>query len=305
MKSLSYFFNKISAKRDEWRGKKMLSLVSAFHSDIYNKKRLLHLIEKYKGTKALMVRDGSGRTLLHSALWFNRKEIIPALITATPDVNTMDVTKSTPLLSAVHQSDEVFSALLTCGANLDAPGSNRNVLHYALQRQEYAKAASAIAHGANVNFIDKEGQSLLHIEVASRSVTGVELLIKGGADVAQKDRSGQTALVNALYNGFFADMDAGEYINSINPKMNKIIRMLLLAGAPLDSASNGDDLYKIAMHMPTKFYTKLLDAERRRRAMAARRANLAYEQMVAEAALLTRPVGVIASPKFLTKGRKP
>jgi hypothetical protein len=79
--------------------------------------------------------------------------------------------------------------------NIGAEGS-WSLLQLAVGRGRFQVAEAMIAHGANVNYRDKEGRTPLHmaVQLQSGSKEMLELLLAHGADVNAKDNDGNTPL---------------------------------------------------------------------------------------------------------------
>lgn len=60
-----------------------------------------------------------------------------------------------------------------------------------------------IHSGANINLVDNDEQTALHIAAANGNVKVADLLIKNGANVSSVDNYGWTALHIASENGFY------------------------------------------------------------------------------------------------------
>ncbi|PLY16710.1 MAG: ankyrin repeat domain-containing protein [Sedimenticola sp.] len=74
-------------------------------------------------------------------------------------------------------------------------------LYPAVHREDIDQIERHIYWGADINQIDVDGETPLHIASAAGSYVVVKLLLKNGADVNLKDNKGQTALFNAVMAG--------------------------------------------------------------------------------------------------------
>ena len=62
-----------------------------------------------------------------------------------------------------------------------------------------------IEHGANVNSLDREGRTPLHIAVYYSLEGIVRILLRNGADINAEDNSGQTPLCIAAHNAWWEE----------------------------------------------------------------------------------------------------
>ena len=86
-------------------------------------------------------------------------------------------------------------------------------------------AEGHMKNGANVNFKDKEGNSLLHIAAAKEDINSLavaSLLMQKGINLYEKDAAGKTALEIALDNKTaIGEMLAGKILASYSPEEKK------------------------------------------------------------------------------------
>lgn len=144
------------------------------------------------------------------------------------DPNAVDV-RGEPIIriAARAQNFPLVQALKQAGAVVD-PETGRVIrkvqnqrLLDALKNQDGAGVKNALANGAEVNFRAKDGDTPLIAAIRSVDLPNVELLLKRGADVHQKTRSGLGMIPLALlYDGNL-----------------EIIGALKAAGAPSDPVS--------------------------------------------------------------------
>lgn len=185
------------------------------------------------------VKDSHGQTPLHLAAYLNCPATVAQLVSVPCDANAVDESGHTPLLLAIRNhcsSDKLFKMLLhagasVCGENDNSPSKEalrdlddellafmiNNVpeidvniaereqgmtaMHVAVRRNNPELVATLITAGADVNALNKAGESPLLMfgalfcvaedEVAAARV--VQLLIDANADVGALDRNGVTA----------------------------------------------------------------------------------------------------------------
>lgn len=168
---------------------------------------------------SINAKDKKGQTvLMYDELWYHFPdlEIIKALISAKPDLNVVDEHGRTSLMLAAQNAPiEIVRVLLQAGAGTSVNVKDkfgRTALFYVCYTSYLATTADKelvakelIAAGANVNEIDKEGQTALMTAAIfgfNDSWVGIaRVLIAAGADVNLKDSHGQTALVIAKQYG--------------------------------------------------------------------------------------------------------
>jgi ankyrin repeat protein len=113
------------------------------------------------------------------------------------DVNSITDGDSSPLM--LTNSVEIYQCLLDHGADINlntwATTLIDNVMH-----DKYDLAAYLLSKGANVNLVNEDGNTALHIALDTIDVNitinikMVELLLRYGADVCAKNNKGVTPL---------------------------------------------------------------------------------------------------------------
>jgi hypothetical protein len=165
------------------------------------------------------------------------------------------------LIAAARRGDAAeIARLLAQGAEVDArDGANRTALHHATEANRIAAAVALIEAGADVNASD--GASIDHTPYLIAGARGrLEILspmLAHGADLAQTNGYGGTALIPACERGFVEVarvlIEAGTELDHVNrlgwtalleavilsdggPAHQQIVAMLLAAGAEPDLA---------------------------------------------------------------------
>ncbi|MBI4648197.1 MAG: ankyrin repeat domain-containing protein [Bacteroidia bacterium] len=90
-------------------------------------------------------------------------------------------------------------------------------LHIAIQQGDINKVRELIDNGANVNKIDRLGNTALTIAVYHNHIDILKMLVEYGANVDGQDRHGNTPLIIAAINGFYEIskylLEQGAYID--------------------------------------------------------------------------------------------
>ncbi|MBO9482524.1 ankyrin repeat domain-containing protein [Salinisphaera sp. G21_0] len=151
-------------------------------------------------------RNHFGHTPLCIAIFNNELLAVNILLAEGADPNIPDKDGSTALDFAVLRwSASMVDDLLAHDANPDKPGdihSGRfsNPLCEALSKQytDDDIVSMLLAYGADPNKTSKNGDTPLHLAIASSNSTCVDMLLAHGANPNIRNRSGQTALAVAL-----------------------------------------------------------------------------------------------------------
>jgi ankyrin repeat protein len=137
------------------------------------------LVEKVLGAGATPNAMGctSGRSVLGEAVARGDKEIAELLIAHGADVDRKDALGMTPLHYARRWSKDVAELLLAKGADVNTTGAFR----HAVVADEKEIVELFLAHGADVNAKDRTGKTALDEAIALGHRDIVELLKKHGA----------------------------------------------------------------------------------------------------------------------------
>lgn len=196
-----------------------------------------------------------GRTALHLAAYWARKEVAELLLASRAYVNARDDGGLTPLHSSVStgavllcefeysggiRDKEMVELLLAKHADVDArDNSGRAPLHYASINGDSDVAELLLAHKADVHAEDNGGHTPLYY--AARP-TMVGLLLSHGADVNARANDGTTPLHGAV----LADK-------------NNVAVFLLRKGADVNAKDNdGDTPWRLAEMQRNADMVKLL-----------------------------------------------
>lgn len=179
--------------------------------DANDPSRVKYLISKGANVNA---RNSQGYTALTSAARQRYTDIIKLLLKSKANVNARDGDDMTPLLEAVIRDDvPSIKVLLAHGANVQARGPQGfDPLALSIEERRYEAAKALIDAGAKVNLaVGEQALTPLMIAVAesapasgakfipssTRPIDIAKALIKHGADVNAKDKTGMTALMVA------------------------------------------------------------------------------------------------------------
>ncbi|AIL64603.1 Ankyrin repeat protein [Rickettsiales bacterium Ac37b] len=144
------------------------------------------------------VRDKLGRTALHIATEHGYLEIAELLINKGANINARDPYGKTPLCIAVEKNErEVMKLLIDKGANIDAEVNNITNSLYAEIKKFYIKTKKRVINRGNyVEFIHSR-RSPLHYAIAHTEEAAMKLLLENGAEIDILDKNGETPLYYA------------------------------------------------------------------------------------------------------------
>ncbi|XP_025085082.1 ankyrin-3-like [Pomacea canaliculata] len=157
-------------------------------------------------------RSPRGETVLHMAAKHRKWTMVKRLVERGANINEPDSEGFYVLHRLVQDSDkndEILELLVGKGANLNYKCPNiGTALHIALKGQRWSLAKKLVQLGADVNELDFEGLSVLHIIAAQKSVyyesrgrtSLIHLLITKGADVTARSPRGDSVFHLAARN---------------------------------------------------------------------------------------------------------
>jgi ankyrin repeat protein len=165
-----------------------------------------------------------GRTPLHQAAARNRNDIVEWLCSKSVKINTVDLDGQTPLLIAISQTGgtedynrnslETIRILLRYGAEVNYRDKEKQTLLIIAVRTRREDLVNVfLEHGADINAKDKYGKTSLHWAVSLKNKEMVELLVTRGADVNARDLRGRTPLYDT-WGGSSADVQISEILKS-------------------------------------------------------------------------------------------
>ena len=170
---------------------------------IYGRKEAVEYLI-LKGAEIDMKDVDHGRTPLHYAAITGDVDIAVTLISKGIDINEEDEYGWTPLHhGAINGHTGIITLLLKKGAKIDTVDEvGKTPLHYAVTYGHNEAAQKLIAGKAQVNRKDDEGRTPLHYAVKWKAaVETILMLINSGADLNIKDEQGMTPLMMARRSG--------------------------------------------------------------------------------------------------------
>ena len=151
-------------------------------------------------------KNSNGGSWLHSASRSGNVALMKLLVEKGCDINGLDANGTTPLNEAAFSGKlAAVELLIDNGAKVNpkdclAEGCNRvegSPLHNSVWRNpEVVKFL--IKKGANINAVNEQEQTPLHIAVTGRCIECVRTLIASGADINKQDIYGKTPLHYAI-----------------------------------------------------------------------------------------------------------
>lgn len=201
------------------------------------------------------------KTPLHVAAANGQVEIIKFLLEAGVNVDVRghrnDLSGDTPLhLAAYFGHLDAVKILLHAGAEVNASASSKpgdcTPLYMAIGSNSGVKVGRAIdvarllvTNGADVNYTDDEGDTLLHIAADAGRKSIVDFLITSGAQLNSRDSSGNTPLHRVVPppsgNGSSKTPPGPDYVDTLE--------VLIANGAGVNIRNNLD---QTALHMAAK-----------------------------------------------------
>ena len=142
---------------------------------------------------------------------------------STLNVNSQEnFDKSALHTAAFHnKTNAMIKELIILGANIDLLDKNgQTPLHRAAKKDNTNAIKELIRLGANVNLQDNRGQTPLHIAAIRGHPGAIKELISSGANVNLQDNDGHTAFFNSLTSGLLLSASVIKF--NINPTVARI-----------------------------------------------------------------------------------
>lgn len=148
------------------------------------------------------VQDSSGATPLHEAVRYGHTEIAKMLLDSGASINSKDNLGKTPallIIPAEHRA-EIYNLLISYKADItekDMYGDS--VLHTATMTNVPVEILEILVKaGAVVNERNKDGVTPLELAIENKISSHVKFYAEHGADINSKDTKGNTPLIMAL-----------------------------------------------------------------------------------------------------------
>lgn len=126
----------------------------------------------------------------------NNVEVCNLFLEAGMDINSRDSAGTPPICAAARSGKkEMVEWLINKGADVDAVSKDRgySAVMDAVWKADVDMVTTLIKHGANLNFISRDGQNSLILATGNGRIPICKVLIKNGADPLAKDHMGMSA----------------------------------------------------------------------------------------------------------------
>ena len=174
--------------------------------------------------------DNTGKTALHTAVDYNKNEIIEFLLAKGANPNILSGNSdgyynyncASPLMSAVESKNiSLVKFLLANKADPNLTCKNgQNALRNAMRNGNYEILDLLINSGANIRAIDENGETNLMYAARSEDAAAVKKMIEMGIPVNSRNKQGATALMIAVSSG------------SMYSRLDKVKLLLKAGGDP-------------------------------------------------------------------------
>ncbi len=180
-------------------------------------------------------RDSNNRTPLHYAAIENNPELISFLIDKGADPEAKDAEQHTPLhLAVIDNRTNAAAALIRSGAKLETCDDYQRtaLILCARERGQTATAKVLIDAGADVDAVDKFGDTSLSLAVWRGKKDFINLLLTEGAKIPEEGEKWQMLLYESASNGLASLFQKLiEKSSDLKPENNIFSNLIHLAAA--------------------------------------------------------------------------
>jgi ankyrin repeat protein len=181
------------------------------------------------------VSDSSGGTALHSSVNVGTDRLTKALLEKNVKKDTQNNSRETALLLAVQNGRNAAAKLLIeHGADVNLASNMEAPVHAALRKGNDELSTLLIAKINDVNVVDVNQSSPLHLAVSAASAAHVGDLIGRGATGKKADRQGYTPLMLALQSKKTDKALQLLDVSDVNQKGPQGMNAIFFAAAPAD-----------------------------------------------------------------------
>ena len=158
---------------------------------------------------ALDAQAHNGRTPLHSACFYGRKELVRELLNHGASTYLRDEKGWSQLhLAAQEAHEDIVEILVKMGAPVNVQSDNqRTPIHLACMKGNNRVIQFLLDHGADQSIKDSKGWSCLHVALHHNRLETFKLLMKAGAPVNAQMDDGRTCLHMAMTLSSFEYME--------------------------------------------------------------------------------------------------
>ncbi len=146
-------------------------------------------------------KDAKGRTLLENAIWDNQYEIAKFLIKNGSNVNIKTSAGAPISIAILNNNIKLVTFLIDNNADLNIPDCfGYKPIHRAVEMNNSKMIRVLVNAGVDVNSQQEEnGKYAIHVAAEKLSLDALKTLVKLGAEINRKSKSGNTALHEVLF----------------------------------------------------------------------------------------------------------
>lgn len=161
-----------------------------------NEVKVHHLIEEGADVNAV---DKTGKTALHYAAAIGRLSVVKYLVEQGADTHLKDQTHKTPLVYAIEKNHIKVIVYLTKRLNIKTSTEQKNI--FTAVKNGDIKQVKEDLKSVDLNIVDPDGKTLLHLACEYKQVEIVKMLLELGIDKVTRDHDGRDALNYAKLSG--------------------------------------------------------------------------------------------------------